>query len=113
MDFGMLLRRERLRSGLNQQALAARCGVSAVYIYRLEKGGIDPPSRTMCRGLAKALRVDASLLWKHAFESRFRRWVNREGYRTISKATAEKLFKMLERELKTKAGQFNEAVSPH
>jgi len=114
MDFGTLLKRERIRAGLSQQALATKCGVSAVYIYRLEKGGIDPPSRAMCGGLANALDVDTKVLWQIAFESRFRRWADREGYRAIPKRTTTELFKLLERDSSTKADRRNHAVpAPH
>ena len=112
MDFGTLLKRERIRAGLSQQALATKCSVSAVYIYRLEKGGIDPPSRAMCGDVANALDVDSNLLWQAAFESRFRRWAEREGYPVISKRTTMKLFELLERDSSSKADRRKLAVPP-
>jgi len=97
MDFGALLRRERLRLQLSQQALAARCRVSPVYIYRLEKGSIDPPRMRTCAALADALGVDAELLWKPAFESRLRHWLAKEGYGRIPKEVARRIWDLLPR----------------
>jgi transcriptional regulator with XRE-family HTH domain len=96
MDFGALLRRERIRAGLSQQALASKCGVSAVYVYRLEKKAIDPPARKMCHALAKALGAEPKTLWQAAFASRLRRWLNKEGYRDFPEKAGTLLFEVLE-----------------
>lgn len=96
MNFGATLRRERIRAGLSQQALADKCEVSAVYIYRLEKNGIDPPARRMCRAVTRALGIDIEVLWRPAFTSRLRRWLAKEGYGAISENTAGKLLEVLE-----------------
>lgn len=102
MDFGSLLRRERIRAGLSQQALATKCGVSAVYIYRLEKKAIEPPARRMCHALAKAMGTEPQILWQAAFASRLRRWLNKEGYRNVSEKAGDILLNILEDELRGK-----------
>jgi transcriptional regulator with XRE-family HTH domain len=103
MDFGALLKKERMRSGLSQQALAAKCAVSPVYIYRMEKNGIDPPTRNMCRALAKAMRISEDVLWKPAFRSRLIRWLAKEGYPEISNGLVNMLEEALEKDRKKNA----------
>jgi transcriptional regulator with XRE-family HTH domain len=102
MDFGALLRKERIRAGLSQQALASKCGVSAVYVYRLEKKAIEPPARRMCHALAKALDTEPEALWRAAFASRLRRWLKKEGYRNVPETAGSLLFEALENHLSRK-----------
>jgi nitroimidazol reductase NimA-like FMN-containing flavoprotein (pyridoxamine 5'-phosphate oxidase superfamily)/DNA-binding XRE family transcriptional regulator len=52
------LRALRIELGLTQQALAARAGVSAPTISRLERGRGGPPRPRIARRLAAALEVD-------------------------------------------------------
>lgn len=54
--FPMRLRQIRERSGLTQEALAKKAGVSRAYLSRLEMGRHDPPLSRL-RKLAKALGV--------------------------------------------------------
>lgn len=98
MNFGALLRRERIRAGLSQQELAVRCGVSGVYIYRLEKNGIDPPARKMCLKLARVLKLDATELWRCAFTARLERWLKKEGFKRTQERALESLFDSLTKE---------------
>jgi transcriptional regulator with XRE-family HTH domain len=100
MNFGALLKMQRTRAKLSQQALAAKCGVSSAYIYRLEMNGIDPPTKRMCRALAKAMGTDDDVLWKPALQSRLRRWLAKEGYSRISERMVDRLVETLEEDLK-------------
>ena len=59
--FGMRLKRERMRKGWSQAALAVRLGVTREYVARLEAGRHDPPLSTVER-LAKILGVKVSAL---------------------------------------------------
>ena len=54
-DFGDLLRRHRVASGLTQEALAARAGLSARGISDLERGLKRAPYRDTVRRLGEAL----------------------------------------------------------
>jgi transcriptional regulator with XRE-family HTH domain len=101
MNFGALLTKERVQAKLSQQALAAKCGVSPAYIYRMEKGGIAPPAKKMCRTLAKAMGIDDEVLLKPALKSRLRRWLAKEGYSKISESVLGKLVETVEKELRT------------
>jgi transcriptional regulator with XRE-family HTH domain len=49
VDFSELLRRERLRRGLDQAGLARRSGTTQTYISRIERGAVSPSARTMQR----------------------------------------------------------------
>jgi len=111
MEFGLLLKRERDRAGLSQQALAAKCGVSPAYIYRLEKNAIDPPSRKLCCALAKALGLEVRVLLESAFEFRFSRWVVKEGYRPVSRSAVRRVLDVLEESPRKKSVQSDEGVS--
>jgi transcriptional regulator with XRE-family HTH domain len=96
MTFGAILKQERTRKGLTQQALAAKCGLSPAYIYRLEKNGIDPPSRRICLRIANALGTDARIVTEPAFKLRFLRWTRDEGYHQIPAEVSSSVFEMLE-----------------
>jgi transcriptional regulator with XRE-family HTH domain len=102
MTFGALLKKERVRAKLSQQALAAKCGVSSAYIYRMEKGGIDPPAKKMCRTLAKAMGINDGILLQLALKSRLRRWLAKEGYSRISESLLGRLVETLEQESKNR-----------
>ncbi|MCL4508439.1 MAG: helix-turn-helix domain-containing protein [Chloroflexi bacterium] len=54
-DFGSILRRYRMRSGLSQNALAKLVGINASYINRLESGEREAPTREVALALAGAL----------------------------------------------------------
>jgi transcriptional regulator with XRE-family HTH domain len=59
---GGVLRRLRAQRGLNQQALAARVGVSGAYIAMLETGVRTNPSLAILKRLAKGLGVPVTAL---------------------------------------------------
>lgn len=81
MKFGAHLKQARLKAKLTQSDLARKCGVSDAYLNRVEKQKVDPPTRQVCRALARALGVEQNDLWKHAFAARLERWLRREGFR--------------------------------
>jgi transcriptional regulator with XRE-family HTH domain len=81
MKFGAHLKQARLKAKLTQSDLARKCGVSDAYLNRVEKQKADPPTRQVCRALARALGVEQNDLWKHAFAARLERWLRREGFR--------------------------------
>ncbi len=54
--FVMRLKKFRAAQGLTQEGLAAKAGISRVYIARLETGKQDPTLTTL-KKLAKALKV--------------------------------------------------------
>ncbi len=58
--FSVNLKEERTKSGLSQQALAKRAGISVSYVSMLERGHRTPPLATL-EDVAKALAV--SPLW--------------------------------------------------
>lgn len=60
---GENVRRERLRQGLTQDALAAEAGMRRSYLSDLERGVRNPTVHALGR-LAMALRIDASELLK-------------------------------------------------
>jgi transcriptional regulator with XRE-family HTH domain len=53
--FAELLRAERTRAGLSQQALGKKVGVTNSYISKMERGALPPPSRAVALKLADAL----------------------------------------------------------
>ena len=55
------MRAARLRKGLSQEEVAARCGMDRANLAHIELGGRDPQVGTLKR-IAKALDVPASLL---------------------------------------------------
>ena len=58
---GAKVRAARLRKGLSQEEVAARCGMDRANLAHIELGGRDPQVGTLKR-IAKALDVPASLL---------------------------------------------------
>jgi transcriptional regulator with XRE-family HTH domain len=63
---GENVRRERLRRGLTQDALAAEAGMRRSYLSDLERGVRNPSVQALGR-LAMALKVEAAnLLMAHA-----------------------------------------------
>ena len=66
--FGDNVKRERLRQGLTQDALAAEAGMSRSYLSDLERGLRNPSVHALGR-LAMALKVEPdSLLKDHCIE---------------------------------------------
>ena len=53
--------RLRLEQGLSQEKLAARAGIHRSYVFKLEKGEVNP-SLEVISGIAGALGVSASKL---------------------------------------------------
>lgn len=64
--FGMNVKRERLRQGLTQDALAVEAGMRRSYLSDLERGVRNPTVHALGR-LAMALKVEAAdLLRDHS-----------------------------------------------
>jgi transcriptional regulator with XRE-family HTH domain len=57
MDGGALLRKTRLRLGLDQADLARRAGTTQTYVSRIERGVVSPSVRTL-RRLMNAMGAD-------------------------------------------------------
>ena len=57
---GKRIRTLREKASVTQKELAAKVGVSRVYIVQLETGVMDNPTLKVLRALAKALRVDVA-----------------------------------------------------
>lgn len=55
MTFAEQLREGRMRAHLSQNALAARVGVDAAYIHRMEKRAACHPSREVVEQIARVL----------------------------------------------------------
>jgi transcriptional regulator with XRE-family HTH domain len=58
------LREVRLKQGLSQQDLAAKSGVTAANISRIETGETNQPRPSTLRKLAAALGVSVAELWE-------------------------------------------------
>lgn len=84
VDFSQWLAQRRKAAGLTQGQLAVKCGLSAPYITRLERGSLEPPPRSTCQTLARALGCDFEEVWVAAFTIRLKKWLKREGYSKIS-----------------------------
>jgi transcriptional regulator with XRE-family HTH domain len=84
MNFGTYVRRLRQQANLTQDGLARKCGLSKAYINQLESAKTDPPTRQVCRTLARALAADENELWKYAFTARLEKWLNKEGFKRVS-----------------------------
>lgn len=54
-EFGVVLRRYRLRAALSQNALAKAVSINASYVNRLESGERGDPTREVALALARAL----------------------------------------------------------
>ncbi len=65
-DFGAVLKQLRLKRGLSQAELAARTGVDATYISKMENQLIPPPSDDVIVRLAAALETKPRSLLKRA-----------------------------------------------
>ncbi len=96
MDFSQLLGKRRKAAGLTQGQLAAKCRLSAPYITRLEQGSLEPPPRSTCQTLARALGCDFEEVWAAAFTARLKKWLRREGYSGISQRELLDLAKKIE-----------------
>src|SRR5438477_8350513 len=84
MNFGAYLKRLRHDAALTQGELARRCRLSNTYINQLETEKTDPPTREVCRVLARAVATDENELWKYAFAARLERWLKKEGFKRVS-----------------------------
>jgi transcriptional regulator with XRE-family HTH domain len=60
------LRKVRLMQGLSQQDLAAKSGVTAANISRIETGETSQPRPSTLRKLAAALDVPVAELWEES-----------------------------------------------
>ncbi len=83
MKFGPYLRRLRQQANLTQGKLARKCGLSDAYINQLETATADPPTRQVCRAIARALGADGNELWKYSFTARLESWLRKEGFKKI------------------------------
>ena len=92
MRFGAYLKQARLKAKLTQSDLARSCGVSDAYLNRVEKQKADPPTRRVCRALARALGVNENDLWRHAFATRLERWLRKEGFRKTPEGVTSAFF---------------------
>jgi transcriptional regulator with XRE-family HTH domain len=81
---------------LTQKQLAQECHLSSTYINQLEKEETDPPTRQICKALARALDLEEREVWKYAFTARLERWVRKEGYKKIPDGLASVLFETLD-----------------
>jgi transcriptional regulator with XRE-family HTH domain len=95
-DFAGVLRQQRRQAHLSQEALASKCGVTQSYLNRLETSAIAPPGRELCRRIADVLHVEFVELWKYAFVSRTKRWLLKEGYKTVDTRKVIDLFESVE-----------------
>jgi transcriptional regulator with XRE-family HTH domain len=94
--FGQKLADLRIRAGLTQKGLAAKCRLSDPYIARLELGSIDPPPRPTCKLIARALGVPFKDVWRDAFVARLGRWLRREGYSGIAESDLSAIIEKIE-----------------
>ena len=56
-SIGEIIKEARVRQKYQQQQVAAKIGVTAAYICKLEKD-LNPPSNKVCEKLAKVLKLD-------------------------------------------------------
>jgi transcriptional regulator with XRE-family HTH domain len=84
MEFGPWLAERRKLAGLTQAKLATKTSLSPSYIARLELGTAEPPPRSTCKALARALGIGFNEIWEQSFAARLRRWLKREGYGAVS-----------------------------
>jgi transcriptional regulator with XRE-family HTH domain len=95
MEFGAYLKCLRQHAALTQIELARKCGLSDAYVNQLETARTDPPTRQVCRTLARALEANEDELWKHAFTARLERWLKKEGFRRIQADSLTAFFDIL------------------
>lgn len=95
MKFGVHIKHLRRKLKLTQGELAHKCGLSDAYVNQLETGKADPPTRQVCKELARALDVDGTELWKHAFTARLERWLKKEGFKRAPEHSLSALFDSL------------------
>lgn len=55
-----MIKAERKKAGLSYEELGKRLGVSASYLYRLEKGQRKNPSSTVLKSLCELFNIDPS-----------------------------------------------------
>lgn len=58
MDFGKIMKQNRLEKGLSLQNVAEECGVSSTYISALEKGTTETYAEGIIYKLAEVLDLD-------------------------------------------------------
>lgn len=95
-DFATALRQQRRQARLSQEVLASKCGITQSYLNRLETSSIPPPGRDLCHRLADVLHAEFAELWKYAFVSRAKRWLLKEGYKTVDIQKLIALFESVE-----------------
>jgi transcriptional regulator with XRE-family HTH domain len=59
---GELVRRTRVHRGVSQRALGEKAGLSSAYIYKLERGHLQPGLRAFAT-IAVALRMNPIEVW--------------------------------------------------
>jgi transcriptional regulator with XRE-family HTH domain len=96
IEFGRWLANQRRRAGMTQKDVATKCHLSDPYITRLELGSIDPPPRTTCKLLARAMGVRFEEVWRAAFAARLTRWLRREGYSGITEGDLLEVIEKIE-----------------
>lgn len=64
-EFAVRMKAARLRSGMAQEALAQACGVSFVFLNKLENGKAPPPRIDLVMNIATALGVSPFYLLGH------------------------------------------------
>ena len=95
MSFGAYLKRLREDARLTQGQLARKCDLSDAYINQIETRRTDPPTRQVCKALARALTADERELWKRAFTARLDRWLKKEGFKGPSSELLANFFESL------------------
>ena len=65
MLLGEVVHEERIRQGLSLRELAEKCGLSAMYILRLERGDFESPRPATVRALADGLGMLLAILHRH------------------------------------------------
>lgn len=66
LEFGEILRKQRIRAGVGLRELARRLGRSPGYLSDVENGHVPPPSEEVIVGMAAALDVDRQILLRAA-----------------------------------------------
>jgi transcriptional regulator with XRE-family HTH domain len=95
MRFSEYLREIRLGAKLTQDELARRCRLSNAYVNQLETAKAAPPTRKVCKILARALGISENELWKHAFAARLEKWLRKEGFGRISAESISEFYEEL------------------
>jgi transcriptional regulator with XRE-family HTH domain len=96
LSFGLWLAEQRRKAGLTMRDLAKKCGLSAPYIATLERNTSEPPPLKTCKALGRALGLSWEEVWERSFAGRLRRWLKREGYRSIPEPELLDLLKKIQ-----------------